>query len=59
MARCDSARISTSVTAPFGNVTWLVSSTWPPPTATASDASAVSWPTSETGEPGVRTASTA
>ena len=52
MLRCDSARMSTSVTAPFGNTTWLVSSTWPPPAATAADANAVSVPMSATGDAG-------
>jgi hypothetical protein len=39
-------------------MTWLASSTWPPPTVTAADASAVSSPISVTGDAGVRAAST-
>ena len=52
MARCDSARMSTRVTAPLGKITWLVSSTWPPPAWTAAVAAAVSSAMSATGEPG-------
>ena len=58
MARCDSARMSTRVTAPFGKITWLESSTVPPPACTAAVAAAVSSAMSETGEPGVSAAST-
>src|SRR6516225_1285781 len=58
MARCDSARISTRVTAPLGKTTWLVSSTVPPPARTAAPAAAVSSAISVTGEPGVSAAST-
>jgi hypothetical protein len=59
MLRCDSARIRTSVIAPLGKTTWLLSSTCPPPTSTAALASSVRAATSATGEPGVQCASTA
>src|SRR5215467_9996927 len=58
IARCDSARMSTRVTAPLGKITWLVSSTVPPPARTAAVADAVSSVISDTGEPGVSAAST-
>src|ERR1700746_2404767 len=59
MLRCDSARISTSVTAPFGKLTWLVSSTCPRPAVTPPTASSVGGPTSVTGDDGVSRASIA
>src|SRR5260370_19036320 len=59
MLRCDSARMSTSVTAPFGKITWLVSRTWPWPAATAAADSEVSRATSVTGDDRVSLASTA
>src|SRR5271170_7067598 len=59
MDRCDSARMSTSVIAPFGKVTWLVSSTWPLPAVTAAAVSEVSRAMSVTGEERVSRASTA
>ena len=59
MLRCDSARMSTSVIAPFGKITWLVSRTCPFAAVTAADARAVSRATSVTGEDGVSLASTA
>ncbi len=58
MARCDSARMSTRVTAPLGKITWLESSTVPRPASTAAAAAAVSSAISETGEPEVSAAST-
>src|SRR5260221_14327657 len=59
MLRCDSARMSTSVTAPFGKITWLVSRTWPWPAATAAADSEVSRATSVTGAGRVSLPSTA
>src|SRR5258707_545022 len=59
MLRCDSARMGTSVTAPFGKITWLVSRTWPWPAATAAADSEVSRATSVTGDDRVSLASTA
>ena len=50
--------MSTRVTAPLGKITWLVSSTVPPPACTAAVADAVSSVISDTGEPGVSAAST-
>src|SRR5215469_8941386 len=59
MLRCDSARMSTRVIAPFGKITWLVSRTLPRPSATAAAVSEVSRATSVTGDDGVSLASTA
>src|SRR5215471_9326316 len=59
MLRCDSARISTSVTAPLGKLTCELSSTCPPPALTAAEATAVSSARSWTGDSGPQIASTA
>src|SRR5258708_34707800 len=59
MLRCDSARISTSVTAPLGKIPWEASSTCPEPASTAATATAVSSARSCTGESGPQIASTA
>src|SRR5215470_3113861 len=59
MLRCDSARMTTSVIAPFGKITLLVSRTWPRPSATAAAVSEVSRAMSVTGDDGVSLASTA